>query len=774
MTCEDRAMRLLRACSLPTLGVALLMSGSVAHGQESPAVPDDIKSPTEAQSINDSADIVVTARKRAETVQDVPISLVVLSGDALSNRGVRQIQDLMQYAPDLQQSNGAIGAFRTMRGGGSVGSNFSFEQSVGLFFDEVSFGRNPQGRIPIFDVERAEVLRGAQVISFGNSTTAGAISLTTRKPGNDFSLDLNSAYEFNHNQFTLDGGVTIPIAPGLSVRLSGMTDQLKRGWVDVIGGGGVSHEPRNNINAGRIVVKAEPTDGLSIILKYEHDDVHYRGSNLVTTTNRSNFAFIPSTAFQPFTYRGPAAPFNVQPELRMKNNTFQGVVEYEIGGVTITSNTAYWHYHFAQTEDADTTPLPIAVSQPRDNFRQFSQELRVSGSIGDSIDFITGAYYQHDDQFGEFILNGNRAALGIANPPPAFARISGVDQRARTWSGFVDLTIKLAEGLELNPGVRYTDIRRRGRQFAFGANILSDVPTNAYDAFLLPVFGATTHDYQLSAPEHHTMPQVILTYKPTREVNLFAKFVKGAKTGGLDFNYVGNDPNQAKFRAEQVTDFEAGIKAELFDRTLNLSLTAFHSKSKDLQLSIFTVNRFVLSNAGGQLSKGLEFDYGWRTPIEGLTINGSASYLDAKYTDFPGASCTLDQALTRPAPCTQDLTGHRSGFSSKWYGAIEFAYTRDIGDYQLGLSVDANYRSSYRPSTNDDPVSQQDPVTLVNARAQIGPANGPWHIAIFGRNLTNELYSNFWSPNGAVLTPGASLASLERTRQLGVELGLRF
>lgn len=758
--------RLFRATSLISIGAMLTLGGGLAHAQ---AVP-----PENDEAVAAPADIVVTARKRTETAQDVPISMVVLSGDALSDRGVRQIQDLMQYAPDLQQSNGAIGAFRTMRGGGSVGSNFSFEQSVGLFFDEVSFGRNPQGRIPLFDVERAEVLRGPQVVSFGNSTTAGAISLTTRKPDDKFSLDLTSSYEFNHEQLVVTGGVTLPLAPGLSVRISGVTDQLSRGWVTAINGTTRSEQPRNNINAGRIIIKAEPIDGLTATFKYEHDDIRYDGSNLVTTTNRNNYPFIPSTAFIPLTYRGPAAPFNVEPSLRMKNDTVQATLKYDIGDVTITSNTAYWHYRFLQFEDADTTPAPIALSSPRDNFKQFSQELRVSGRINSAIDAMAGIFYQHDDQFGAFLLSGNRAALGIANPPPAFSRVSGVDQAARTWSAFIDLTFKLAEGLELNPGVRYTDISRRGRQFAYGSDVLSDVPSDAYNAFLGPVFGAVPHNFLLSAPEKHTMPQIILTYKPNRDLNLFAKFVQGAKTGGLDFNYVAGDPNQASFKAEKVTNYEIGVKASLFDRTLNVSLTAFHSKYEDLQLSIFSVNRFVLSNAGGQLSKGLELDYNWRTPIEGLTVSGSGTYLDAKYTDFKGASCTLEQSFTLPAPCTQDLSGHPSGFSSKWYGAMVVAYSRDIGGYKLDMAVDGNFRSSYRPSTNDDPVSQQGPVTLLNARVQVGPANGFWHVAAFGRNLTDKYYSNFYSPNGAVLTPGASLASLERTRQIGLELGLRF
>jgi iron complex outermembrane receptor protein len=336
------------------------------------------------------------------------------------------------------------------------------------------------------------------------------------------------------------------------------------------------------------------------------------------------------------------------------------------------------------------------------------------------------------------------------------------------------MTFHAGTAVTVNPGVRYTDIRRKGHQFAYGTQILSDVPTNQFDAFLLPVFGAVTHDFALSAPESHTMPQLIVSYAPTPEVNVFARYVQGAKTGGLDFNYGAGDPNQASFKAEKVTDYEIGIKGELLDGNLNLALTAFHSKYKDLQLSICNVNRFVLSNAGGQLSKGLELDTTWRTPVDGLTVGASGAYLDAHYTDFKGATCTLEQAFTRPAPCTQDLTGSRSGFSSKWYGSLFAQYSRTVADYAVDLTLDGNYRSRYSPTTNNDPVGEQDANTILNARAQIGPADGPWHLAVFGRNLTNEIYSNFYSANGSVLTPGVSLASLERTRQYGMEFGIRF
>ncbi len=148
--------------------------------------------------------------------------------------------------------------------------------------------------------------------------------------------------------------------------------------------------------------------------------------------------------------------------------------------------------------------------------------------------------------------------------------------------------------------MRYTRIRRDGTQFAYGAEVMSTVRTNAYNAFLAGVFGATPHEYDLSVPEEHWMPQLVVTYKPNSQLNFFAKYTKGAKSGGIDANCVSTNPAQAVFDAETVKSVEAGVKADLFDRRVNTSLTLFNSKYKDLQVNIFNDPIFVVRNAGGQ------------------------------------------------------------------------------------------------------------------------------------------------------------------------------
>ncbi len=343
----------------------------------------------------------------------------MLSGEALESRGIKQIQDVMQFAPDLQQSNGMGGAFRTMRGAGSVGSNLGFEQSTGLFFDEVSYRRNPQSYLPIFDVERVEVLRGPQVITFGNSTTSGAVSIVNRKPGDRFAADASVLQEFYNHQTTVRAGVTVPLGEKASVRVAGFMDQIDKGWIKTFNRDTQDYGPNSDDAAGRITLVADPTDDLRVTLKYEHDRTRLNGTNIITTTNALSFPFVPSTKFEPVTYKGSGPPFDLDRDaVDLDNDTVQARIDWSVGGLDVTSNTSYWKYDYNYRNDSDTTPAPIATTQTIDDFSQFAQELRVSGNAGELFQYFAGVYFQKDHQNFHGVFSANRAALSTGDSTP--------------------------------------------------------------------------------------------------------------------------------------------------------------------------------------------------------------------------------------------------------------------------------------------------------------------------------------------------------------------
>ncbi len=200
-----------------------------------------------------------------------------VSGDTLTHRNITQMVDLVTTLPNLTVSYGTIQPRTFIRGFGS-GDNLSFDQSVGKFVDNVSYGRDQDSRIPLFDLERVEVLRGPQVLLFGNSATAGALNITTRKPGDRFEADGSIGYEFNNNETNVQGGATLPVAEGVSLRVAGLLQHLDKGWIhnNVTG----FDSPRTRNYAGRAILRIEPSSDLQIQLKAEYDRLLDEGENI--------------------------------------------------------------------------------------------------------------------------------------------------------------------------------------------------------------------------------------------------------------------------------------------------------------------------------------------------------------------------------------------------------------------------------------------------------------------------------------------------------------
>lgn len=703
-------------------------------------------------------DIVVTARKTSERAVDVPISLVAVSGEQLASKGVVQLQDLAVSVPNFRQTNGATGTFRSIRGGGSPGSNFAFEQSTGLFVDNISYGRNVHSFIPIFDVDRVEVLRGPQVIAFGNSTTSGAISISTKKPGSDFGGNLEAAYEFNNNELVLRGGIDIPLGEKVSVRLAGFAQILDRGWVANIRPTDTFFGPKYRNYAGRVTVVAKLDDSLEAKFKYEHDRIKIEGSSLQATFNPASDPNIVeanldgvSYAFQPSPYDGR------RDQQHMDADTLLFELTKEFGDQTLVSTTGYTRYFYDQDLDADVGPKAIAATHPQDDYKQFTQELRLYGPLSSNLKYAVGAYYQHEVQRPRFLFNQN-TALG---------RLALLDTRANQISVFGGLTWKPVEQLTIDAAVRYSSIRRTSDQYArrttpLTYNVIPDSP------------GFVSHTFTgIETPDDFVMPQLVLSYQPTRDLNFYAKVVKGDKAGGVDAQYVGQIRTSASFRAEKATSYELGAKAILLDRALSLNLAIFRSDFDNLQVSSFNgvTNAFEVRNAASSRSQGVEFD-ATLAPIGGLRLNASLAYLDAKYLQFPEGPCTPEQALLVPAPCKNNLSGQRTPFNSTWTASGGIEYRASVGSLFVTPRIDFSYRSSYNPTTNNDPLLVQSGFTLVDARIDLATADERFTIGLFGRNLTDKIYSEV--ALGAPFTNRVRLGDTSRGRQLGVNVGVKF
>ncbi|MCB9960520.1 MAG: TonB-dependent receptor [Hyphomonas sp.] len=772
--------------SAAALTLAISMPAVAQEVASQEEVLNDQRSVAQEDSENVLGEVIVTARRKEESLQDVPISVVALSGDFIAERNVVSLEDLSVYTPNFRQNNGIISGYRLMRGVSS-GSNFSFDQAVGGFSDGLYIGRAQLARMPFFDVERVEVLRGPQVILFGNSTTAGAISSVTRKPGGEFSANLRGSYEFNNEETVLEGGVTVPLGDKFSVRLAGFSQNLDKGWIKSDFDGVRTEDPRLDTLAFRVTASYSPSSDLTATLRYENAEINVDGGTQQAVLNRLGVPLVGEVSFDDHRTVGSGSPFGINDQsgvpndyVRLDPELWLGTIEYQAGDVTITSQTGYITFGYQQGVESDWIAAPVAQIIQSEGYEQFSQEIRLAGVVGGFVDYQAGVYYQDDTRSGDLRFDFNFPALG--SPLPPFGLHSGAETESTSWSVFTDLTFNLSDRLRLGLGARYTESDRTTDQF----NHASVVGTGAYfplieSAEIAPgvtifnAVGNAPHDYyNVSDSESKFQPQVLLQYDITPDVMGYLKYVKGSKAGGYDWLYRGPDPRGGLFQPETATSYEVGVKGIFFDRTLSVELQGYRTEFKDLQVSAFDgVASLVVKNAAEQTSQGVELESVWR-PFPELTFNLSGAYLDAVYDDFPEGACNTVSKLATPAgvTCTQNYSGTEPAFQSKWSGNLGAQYDVAVGDYSFTPRLDLTYRSSYNASTNNDPEGVQDGYVLVDGRIELTRDGAPWSVSLFGKNLTDERYMEFFLD--APLITGLSSASSNRGRQVGVQLSTQF
>ncbi|MBN8816345.1 MAG: TonB-dependent receptor [Sphingomonas sp.] len=708
-------------------------------------------------------DIVVTARKTVERAQDVPISLAAIGGDTLAQKNILQIQDLTKLVSNFRQSNGSIGAFRIIRGAGAAGSNYAFEQSTGLFFDNVSYGRNVDGRLPIFDAERVEVLRGPQVLTFGNSTTSGAVSVTSRRPGNELAADLLASYEFEAHEMVVRGGISLPIIDGLAIRLSGYGEKLDKGWLHNSAPGSEPNVPLLRNYGLRALLAADLGPDTKLILKYEIDRSRGIGSELKAVYNPGLNIEVVNPGLNLETQKAQPAPFNIPNDsLHLIAHTYFGELSSKLGGADIVSTTAYTDYNYSQIADADFGPFAIGAQQPADRYRQFSEEVRLSGNVTDALHVIGGAYYQYENQRAQSLLSRN-------TPPISWGRYGLLTTHANQWSFYGDATYKVTPQITLELGARYTTVTRNADQTLRATLPLTTIIDPTKES---PIASAATiipHDFRgFKLTEDRLQPQAVISFKPSRNINIFAKWVRGAKAGGVDANPVNPTRDSAVFRPETAESFEGGIKSFLFDRRLELNVVLFSARYKDLQVSAYNsnINAFEVRNAGSSISKGVETDFVLAVTPQ-LKLSGNLAYLDAHYIDFANAPCPPE--ATTPF-C--NLSGTPTPFSAKWSGSGSIDYTAPVGPVVVHGGVTANFRTNYNASLINDPYANQKGFVLLDARLDLTTPNDRWRVSLFGENLTNKIYTDFLAT--ASFLPRVRGGPISRPRQIGIQLGFKY
>lgn len=718
-------------------------------------------------------EIIVTAQKRAENVQDVPITVSVLTGEQLSTQGVIALSDIALKTPGLYYAESPEAAEIKVRNIGSSSGNPSFEQSVGLFVDGIYTGRERSFQAIFLDVARVEVLKGPQSLLFGKNTTAGAISVITADPTNTLEGSVSALYG-QDGEYELTGILSGPLSEKWSARLAVRTTQAPK-YVRNAATGKDEPEDQNYAARGKLKYDGEK---LRVTLKGEYSKKEQEGGafQMFNTSAPVDALF---RTFDPNfdgvlndnrTADGALLPGNKE----FNDNEAYGfgvTADLDIGEWTLTSITAYNSVEYSQGQDVDfSAAAPFAISLfNSQGYEGFSQEFRLASPAGEKLEWLLGGFYLNSElQDGE---RNTCFAFGI-NECAVFT----YSQEQELLSGFLKATLNVTDALRVSGGVRYGHETKSGQQTLAITEFDLTTPVTS-PARLAPAagaFGWIPHvNPRAEITEDNWSPAVNIQYDVAADVMIYASYARGTKSGG--FNAIDGDGTKFVYGEETAESYEVGAKSDLFDRRLRLNLAVFDSTFDDLQVSFYTGTAFEVGNAAKANVRGVELDATFAL-AEGVQLSGYASYIDAKFDSFPGGPCRATQTVAEGCVgFAQDLSGEPVDRSPKWNVGASIDAEASLNDaLKARFGANANYVSKYFHQVDQDPADVQKGYVKVDARVGIGAQNDRWELALLARNITDERTKIFSADAPGLPTRGRHFAALSEGFSWAVQARFQY
>lgn len=725
------------AINLSILAGVVISSPAAA---QSDRVDESTVSP---QAQIDSQDIIVTARKRDESVQRIPIAIGVVNDQALANTGTASLLQLEAIAPGLNLAKAPAGAEIgvTVRGLGSAPGAPSFDSSVSLFVDGIYAPRSREFASSVFDVERIEVIKGTQAALLGKNTSLGAINVITRKPGDTLAADLRASYEFEQGSTVLAGGLDLPTADGLALRVSGQRID-DNGWIrDTVAG---AKAPRNRDDAIRAVLAWGVAAGLDVTLVAQHSVAKQRGSAVEFATLNPIAELLAGLAGAPGSLddrldhvnaTSLGGPGTEQFE-RLKVDRFSATVNIEAGGGTITSVTGYSRYTDRNVSDVDFLPGEWATRAIDETSKQFSQELRYVSPGDEAIDYVLGALYLNNRLDSSSIFTANYPFGPSPGANVAGSLQNDFRQKTETFSAFGQLTVRVTDALRLMGGLRYTHEKKT---VDLGRAIL--VP-GLYSVVIFPPYAP----FSMSRSDGPVDYSAGVQYDISPDITTYVSYGKGSKSGGFASSATFLD--QAEYDSETARTLEGGIKAQDGGRRWLVNLSVFDTKVSNFQTVTFNGATFDIFNTDLR-STGVELQANWR-PVDALRLYLNNTYADARDRN----------------------SGGRIPLAPKWSGSGGFSLnapvTRAI-DFLMDGSVD--YRSSRTYQQDPDAAVVGNPFTTFNLSLAAADSNENWEVRLIGRNLTGKKGVAFAFPTPII---GTQSVMSERSRTIALQVTVKM
>ena len=772
---------------LATPAVAQQGSGSSSSAATSTATPA-------ANADQGLADIVVTAQRKEENLQNVPLSVTAISGDSLAKHDIRDLSRVEVLTPGFSFGRSGSDARPAIRGVRTENVAASGDPSIGFYVDNIYQSRAAQANVPFVDVERVEVQRGPQGTLYGRNTFGGNITLSSAAPTSKLGAGVNiigGSYDRRH----IDGFVNVPVAQGIAFRFAGLREKMD-GYVKGIDRAhDIYDRDTTYLRAG---LKIAPTgSGFKALLRYSYwtekgtggGAFGYRvgGIYVNPTTGANDINGVPllinpkakdgipdvAGIDKGFPIVGGPLyyPGNVVLKQRVKQHQLSANLSYELGPVILRSITGYTDFKAFRNADNDFSPRVTSFDAQDDALHTLSQEFQIASAGEQRFSYILGAYYLRDNIYKADFFNRPEAnPNGTATNAHPLIKSYAAFGQASYWL--------VPRVLRLTGGVRYTTDKKR---------ITRDVATiaNGEITAINPAINSVTGQpfTPLQFKFKKATWRVNAEYHPAERSMLYATVSTGFRSGGFNSGAFTNPSIPGSFAPETVTAYEIGSKNRFLDNTLQVNLSAYLNDFKSLQVQnqflipgsipgSFTTSSAIL-NAATERAKGIELEV-VAEPVRGLNLSGSATIMSAKYRNYTGAPAP---ALYTTPPVTPtnpkggfDLSGNRVPYQPKYKLTGSASYDFDLGNSgKITPQATVLVSGSYYLTDFNKALDYQKGFTKLDLSLGWTSADERFNVSAFATNIGNKI-----TLNRATFGSGGLNQNYDAPRMYGVRAGARF
>jgi iron complex outermembrane receptor protein len=718
--------------------------------------------------------IVVTANKREQRLQDVPISVSVIDGAQLQRQNISEVPDLIRSAPALN-SAGPFGAL-SIRGIGSISFARSAEGSVGVVVDNVALAGTSVNPPQLFDVSRVEVLEGPQGTLFGSNSSAGIINIVTNAP------DPKKFEAIGHMDIGSLGNdvgratLNIPLADNAALRASSSFSQAPKQLKNLYDN--TWSQNQDGSARARLLWQIDPNVTINLIGDYTQ--VRHDGG--------APWAVYYSTPSSAMSKSLAACGVKVGPEnddgcvdggnkSTVRSSGYSGQVDFKLGRYGLTSITAYREVNTSvPAYDVDSTPVYLLNQTGPSNTHFVSQEIRLSSPKSSSGTYVAGLYY-FNSKFDGSVMQVGPLLTNLGFPYPV-GQTSTSKSTSTSYAAFADGTIYVTPELGLNMGVRYGSV-----------DVHAQTSGSVAPGAVAPIASIASVDG--TATDHYVSYRIGAQYDITNDQMAYASYTRGYKGPAIN-DQGGGGSAPLLVRPEIPHAAEIGLKNTFLSGRLAANVALYYTKVDDFQAQFYdpSISAFVFSNAPSLTSKGVEFTMLGK-PSTNMTLNFGAAFNAAKYGAGYVVSCAQSQTLAQGCLPLTNAAGAVVGYgtdaggnpligSPRWKATFSGEYVAPAsGQYQAFFQADMVYTSRINFNAAYDPINSNAPATIFGGRVGFRTVDGKYGVSLFVRNLfdTYRAAARFASPTSAQqLEPAAysQISSPESRRVVGFSLDARF